>query len=113
MMNNVMLILVIIIMTLLGSFGGFCFKKSTSGGTIASILTNKFLYIGGFLYVSAAVTNIYALKYMPLSVVMPMSSITYIWSMIISRIVLHEKITKFKITGLALILVGVIFVGLS
>ncbi|MCR3760936.1 EamA family transporter [Clostridium felsineum] len=113
MNNNIILPFVIIIMTLLGSFGGFCFKKSTSGGTIVSILTNKFLYIGGFLYVSAALTNIYALKYMPLSVVMPMSSITYIWSMIISRIILHEKITKFKITGLTLIIIGVIFVGLA
>lgn len=112
-MNNIVLIPVILSMTLLGSFGGFCFKKSTSGNTMLSILKSKFLYIGGFLYVSSAVINIYALKYMPLSVVMPLSSITYIWSMIISRITLHEKITKLKIIGLVLILIGAVFVGLS
>lgn len=112
-MNRFLLILIIIVMTLLGSFGGFFFKKSTDGTTILDILKNKFLYIGGILYVSGAVLNIIVLKYMPLSVVLPMSSITYIWSMIISRIILKEKITLFKISGIVSIIMGVIFIAFS
>jgi drug/metabolite transporter (DMT)-like permease len=111
-MNRAILIFIIIIMTLLGSFGGFFFKKSTDGDSILSIIKSKFLYIGGMLYVSSAVLNIIVLKYMPLSVVLPMTAITYIWSMISSRIILKEKITKFKFLGIIFILIGVTFIGL-
>jgi drug/metabolite transporter (DMT)-like permease len=107
------MLIIIIIMTLLGSFGGFFFKKSTDGSTIVSIIKSKFLYIGGVLYVSAAILNIVALKYMPLTVVMPMSAITYVWSMITSRLILKEKITKFKLLGITFIIIGAIFIGLS
>jgi drug/metabolite transporter (DMT)-like permease len=100
-------------MTLLGSFGGFFFKKSTNGTTILSILKNKFLYIGGIVYLGSAILNIIVLKYMPLSVVLPMTAITYIWSMIISRFVLKENITLFKIWGIISIILGVIFIGFS
>lgn len=112
-MNKFLLILIIILMTLLGSFGGFFFKKSTGGITIVSIIKNKFLYIGGILYVAAAVLNIIVLKYMPLSIVLPMTAITYIWSMIISRIILKEKITIFKLAGMISIIIGVTFIALS
>ena len=112
-MNRFLLIIIIILMTLLGSFGGFFFKKSTVGNTTVSIIKSKFLYIGGVIYVASAVLNIIVLKYMPLSVVLPMTAITYIWSMIISRIILKEKITIFKLAGIISIIVGVIFVALS
>lgn len=112
-MNRLLLIVTIIIMTLLGSFGGFFFKKSTNGTTILSILKNKFLYIGGIVYLGSAILNIIVLKYMPLSVVLPMTAITYIWSMIISRFVLKEKITLFKIWGMMAIISGVVLIALS
>lgn len=112
-MSRIILILIIVVMTLMGSFGGFFFKKSTTGVGISSIVKSKFLYIGGCLYVSSAVLNIIVLKYMPLSVVLPMTAITYIWSMITSRIILKEKITKFKIIGITSIIIGVIFIGIS
>lgn len=100
-------------MTLLGSFGGFFFKKSTAKFTIASIIKSKFLYIGGLLYVTSAILNIIILKYMPLTVVMPVSAITYIWSMLTSRFVLKEKITYLKVIGIIFIIVGAIFVSIS
>ncbi len=112
-MSKIILIIIIIIMTLMGSFGGFFFKKSTSGSGVLSIIKSKFLYIGGFLYVGSAILNILVLKYMPLSVVLPMTAITYIWSMITSRIILKEKITKFKLIGITSIIIGVAFIGIS
>lgn len=112
-MNRLILVLIIIIMTLIGSFGGFFFKKSTSGDGILSIVKNKFLYIGGALYVICALMNIYVLKYMPLSVVLPMTAITYVWSMISSRLILKENITKYKILGICFIILGVFFIGIS
>lgn len=112
-MSRFILYLIIILMTLFGSFGGFFFKKSTSGSSILSILVNKFLYIGGILYLISAILNIVVLKYMPLSQVLPMTAITYIWSMITSRLVLKEKITVSKVVGMISIIVGVVFISFS
>lgn len=112
-MNRFSIFLLIIIMTVFGSFGGYFFKKSTSEGSIYSIIKSKFLYLGGMLYVASAILNIIVLKFLPLSVVLPMTAITYIWSMIISRIALNEKITKFKLIGMASIIIGTIFIANS
>lgn len=110
-MNRISIFLLIVIMTVFGSFGGYFFKKSTNEGTIKSIIKSKYLYLGCVIYVASAVLNILVLKFFPLSVVLPMTSITYIWSMIISRIVLKEKITKFKVIGITAIIIGVIFIA--
>lgn len=112
-MNKIFLIAVIIFMTMLGSLGGFFFKCSSSaGGSFLSILKNKNLYIGGLIYVASALLNIWVLKYMQYSVVLPMTAITYIWTMILSRIVLKEKITVKKAFGVASIIVGAVFLGM-
>lgn len=110
-MNRFSIFLLIIIMTVLGSLGGYFFKKSTNGGSIYSIIKSKFLYLGGTLYVISAVMNIIVLKFLPLSVVLPMTAITYIWSMVIARVALNEKITKFKLIGMISIIIGVIFIA--
>jgi drug/metabolite transporter (DMT)-like permease len=75
-------------MTLVASFASFFLKKSTNGGSILSIISNKYLYIGGFL-----------------------GSICYIWTMLIAGIFLKEKIGLGKIIGVLLILSGVVCVA--
>ncbi|CDZ23878.1 putative membrane protein [[Clostridium] cellulosi] len=111
-MNKIFLIAVIIFMTMLGALGGFFFKRSSAGGSILSIIKNKELYIGGIIYIASALLNIWVLKYMQYSVVLPMTAITYIWTMIISRIVLKEKITVKKAFGVASIIVGAVFLSM-
>lgn len=102
----------IIVMTLVASFASFFLKKSTNGGNILSIISNKYLYIGGFLYVVAALFNIWILKRMPYSVVLPLGSICYIWTMLIAGFFLKEKIGLGKIIGVLLILSGVVCIAL-
>jgi drug/metabolite transporter (DMT)-like permease len=94
-------------MSLIASFASFSLKKSTTGGTVLSIIKNKHLYIGGFLYVIAALFNIWLLQRMPYFVVVPLGSICYIWTMVIAGIFLKEKIGIGKIVGIFLILSGV------
>lgn len=112
-MSNLLLILNILLFTLLGAFGGFFFKNATKSTSVLGILKSPFLYLGGGFYVSGAVLNIIALKYMPYSVVLPVTSITYIWTLILSYFFLKEKITKPKMLGVALIIIGTMFIGLS
>ena len=99
-------------MTLTASFASFFLKKSTNGGTVLSIVKNKYLYIGGFLYVIAALFNIWILQKLPYFVVVPLGSICYIWTMIIAGIFLKEKIGMGKIIGVFLILSGVVCIAL-
>lgn len=112
-MNKIILVVVIIFMTMLGALGGFFFKRSSAGATsVFDVAKSKYLYIGGIIYVASAVVNVWVLKFMPYSVVMPMTAITYIWTMLLSRAALGEKITRKKLIGVAAIIVGAVFIGL-
>ena len=104
--------ILLVIMTLLGSVAAIFLKKASSFDSIKSLLKNINLYIGGFLYVSSAVINIIVLKYLDYSVVLPLTSVTYIWTMIFSIMIFKEKISIKKIVGVALILTGAILVAL-
>ena len=100
--------IIILIMSMVASFASFFLKKSTTGITVISIIKNKYLYIGGFLYVIAALFNIWILQKMSYFIVVPLGSICYIWTMLIAGIFLKEKIGIGKIIGVLLILAGVV-----
>ena len=102
----------LLIMTMLGSVASLFLKKASGATGIFSMLKNVNLYIGGFLYLASAVLNIWILRYLDYSVVLPLTSLTYIWTMVLSYMILKEKITKKKIVGVVLILVGAIFVSM-
>ena len=104
--------LMLIVGTILGAFGGFFFKKCTNAGIIKGIIFSPFLYLGGMLYLVSAILNIIVLRYLPYSVTLPLTSITYIWSMIISYLFLKEKITKTKLVAIVFILGGAVCLGL-
>lgn len=98
-------------MTLAGAFAGFFLKKASVNLNIKKLIINYNLYLGGLLYLTAALINIYLLKFLDYSVVLPLSSITYIWTMIISYHFLSEKITTKKIMGVTFILLGTFFIS--
>lgn len=112
-MNSAQIVLVVVsvlLMTCLGSLGAICFKKTSISGNIhmKELLRDKWLYIGGALYVAGAVFNIIVLRFLPLSVVLPFSSITYIWTIFFSNRFFHEKINRFKIIAMVCIVAGVV-----
>lgn len=98
-------------MTLMGAIGSFFLKKAAGSGEIRQLILNKFLYIGGTVYVLSAVINIIILKYLDYSVVLPLTSLTYIWTMVFSYFLLKENIGIKKMIGVALIIVGAILVA--
>lgn len=100
------------LMTLLGAVASLFLKKASQFDGLTTLLTNPNLYAGGFLYLSAAVLNIWILRYLDYSVVLPLTSLTYIWTMILSHLVFREKITREKIIGTGLILAGAVCVSL-
>lgn len=69
-------------------------KKASASESIIATIKNINLYIGGALYLVSALLNIYVLRYLDYSVVLPLTSVTYIWTMVISYFILKEKISK-------------------
>jgi len=101
------IIILVVVMTLSGSLGGYFFKRATSQSEkLTGVIFKPSLYAGGLFYVLGAGLNILVLKKLPYTVVLPLTSLTYVWTMVISHLVLNEKITRLKITGVTLILVG-------
>lgn len=98
----------LIVMTMLGSIASLFLKKASGADGIIGMLKNINLYLGGALYMASAVVNIIVLKKMEYSIVLPLTSITYIWTMVLSYMIMKEKITRKKIGGVVLILIGAI-----
>lgn len=105
--------LLFVVMTLLGAFGAFFFKKSADHSkSLSGMLKTYQLYVGGFLYFSSAILNICILHYLDYSVVLPLTSITYIWTILIACIWLKEKISLYKVLGITCIICGAILIAL-
>lgn len=98
----------LLMMGLFASVASFFLKKSTAGGlSIKSLILNPCFYLGGGLYVLSALLNLYLLKQLPYSIVVPLGSLTYIWTLGIGHRFLGERVTKKKMVGIALIILGV------
>ncbi len=105
-------IAVLVVMTFLGATASLFLKKASGSEGILALMQNVNFYLGGILYLLAAVLNIYILKFLEYSVVLPLTSLTYIWTMALSYFVLKEKITGRKMLGVALILAGAVVVSM-
>ena len=71
------------------------------------------IIIGLGLYGLGALMMILALRYGELSVLHPMMSVGYVLSLFLGALVLDEEITLTKIIGVAVIIVGLIFLSSS
>lgn len=106
-------IALLVTMTWCGALGGYFLKKASAqdfkNNRMALI---KWLFIGLVSYGGGAILNIIALRFMPYTVVFPLTSITYIWTMCLSAWLLHEPISARKIAGVGFILIGAVFLVL-
>ena len=102
----------VILMTSLGALAGYCLKRAATAQCFDDIWRHPWLYGGGILYLIAAVLNVSVLQHLQYSVVLPLTSLTYVWTLIISRLLLHEAVTVRKMIGTILILSGAVSIGL-
>ncbi len=104
--------IILMIMTMLGACASFCLKKASSVQKIQELFTVPFLYLGCFLYLLSAFLNIFILKYLEYSIVLPLTSITYVWTFLLSHFYLKEIMTKKKAYGIGLIVLGSVIITL-
>lgn len=108
------------ICTLIGAAAQLLIKTGASAlpphvsGVMANLqamAANLPLVVGYTLYGCSAVLMVVALKDAELSLLYPIIALTYVWVSILSVVVLHEKMNAFKLTGIAIIVVGVAIIG--
>lgn len=107
-----MIYFLLLVMTFLGAVASYFLKIAAIHSSLLRIFKDKYLYLGGVLYFISALMNIFILKFLDYSIVFPLTSLTYIWTLIISWKFLSEKINKQKILGVCFIVFGAIFVSL-
>ena len=96
--------------SVLGSIGAAFLK----GGAVRlelslrSLLSNWRLGAGIIFYVLSSIPFLKGIQVGELSVLYPLVSLGYIWTMILSRVFYGERITRNKIAAIALILLGLI-----
>jgi len=116
-MSLTLLYILIIGGTVLGAFASYNFKGASglftgiNLHTVSALLHDKRFIFGVVLYLVAAANNIFILRYMDYSIILPMASLTYIWTMIIAYRLLGESITKRKIFGVAAIIIGAVLLA--
>ncbi len=107
-------ILLVLIASVIGSFGGVFLKMGAAhlSEGIKGLLNWK-LAAGIALFLGSSVPFVMALKHGELSVLYPMVSLNYVWTMLWSKLFFGEPITKGKVNALALILCGIVCIGVG
>ena len=100
--------------SIIGSFGAVFLKLGAHKLTksVFSFLNLKLVF-GVALFLGSSVFYALGIRGGQLSVLYPMVSLGYIWTLLWSRLFFKEPFTRQKFLGLGLILLGVFFVGLG
>jgi drug/metabolite transporter (DMT)-like permease len=100
--------------SLIGSFGAVFLKLGAAKLTKSLFsFINLPLVFGVTLFLGSSVFYALGIRDGQLSVLYPMVSLGYIWTLLWSRLFFKEPLTSQKFMGLGLILLGVFFVGLG
>jgi multidrug transporter EmrE-like cation transporter len=107
-------ILLVLLASLIGSFGAVFLKLG------AAHLSRGFRYIvnwqlafGIFLFLGSSVPFVMGIKHGELSVLYPMVSLGYVWTLFWSKLFFNEPITRGKLGALAMILAGIVCIGVG
>lgn len=112
----------VILGTLIGSWGPILFKKGSKTFTMDPrkifknpliLLTNYYVIGGCVLYAISAFIFIPALRGGELSVLYPLVSLTYVWVALLSMKLLGERMNPTKWAGILFIIIGVSLIGIG
>ena len=102
-------ILLILFSAVIGSFGAVFLKLGAEHmkGTLGSFFKNYWLAIGVCLYLLSSVFFVMGVAQGELTILYPMISLGYIWTIVWARLFFKEPFTMSKIAGLVMIIFGV------
>ncbi len=99
----------------IGSFGALYLKIGSGhlSRNLRSLLTNWRLAVGVGTYLVSSVLFVKGMSNGELSVLFPLVSLGNVCTLAWSRLFFHEPITKVKLAGVGLILIGITCLGLG
>jgi len=111
--NDLVVILTMVISAIIGAFGAILLKKAAPELKlkIRSLLNPKLIF-GLGLYFIAVLVFIWLLKTVNLSILYPMTSLTYIATIALSVWLLNEKMNKYKWLSITIIIIGNILINI-
>jgi multidrug transporter EmrE-like cation transporter len=107
--------LLVMFASFIGSFGAV-FLKSGAGKlqrSLQSLIFNWRLAVGVGAFLLSSYFFVLGVKNGELTVLYPMASLGYVWTLLWSRIFFHEPLTRNKFVGLGMILAGLACLGLG
>jgi multidrug transporter EmrE-like cation transporter len=107
-------IVLVLIASLIGSFGAVCLKLGAAHlNRGIRYIVNWQLGFGVALFLGSSIPFLIALRHGELSVLYPMVSLGYVWTLFWSKLFFDEPITKAKLGALAMILAGIVCIGVG
>ena len=106
-------ILLVLAASFVGSFGAAFLKSGADRlhRQIMTLITNWRLALGIFFFLASSLLYLRGIKHGELTILYPMVSLGNVWTLIWSRLIFHESITRQKLTGVSLILIGIVFLA--
>lgn len=108
-------IILVLIGSFIGSFGTVFLKAGADKleRTLHGLLTNWRLPLGIAIYLTSFGMYTVAVKNGELTILYPMVSLGYLWTLIWSRLIFKEPLTRNKFIGVGMILMGVVVLNLG
>lgn len=103
-MNSSAALTLILISSVIGAFSTLYFKI---GSGFPINLKNTKLGLAVLLGGISFIFYVYALKFAPLTFIYLTASVSYIWTVLLAKMVLKENLNSLKLVGIFLILVGI------
>jgi multidrug transporter EmrE-like cation transporter len=107
-------ILLVLFASLIGSFGAVFLKLGAAHMKRGfRHIVNWQMSFGIFLFLGSSVPFVMGVRHGELSVLYPMVALAYVWALFWSKLFFDEPITKAKLGALAMILAGIICIGVG
>jgi drug/metabolite transporter (DMT)-like permease len=107
--------LLVLLASFIGSFGAVFLKSGASRlhRQIRTLILNWRLALGVALFLLSSFFFVLGIRRGELTILYPMVSLGYIWTLLWSRLFFGEPFTRNKFFGIGLILLGIVFLNLG
>ena len=107
--------LLVLAASFIGSFGAVSLKSGADRlpPGLFEMFRSWRIALGVAMFVTSFPIYVLAVKHGSLTVLYPLVSLGYVWTLIWSRLFFHEPLNRTKLLGLGLILFGVFCIGLG
>lgn len=112
-MVSAFVLLIIGFGSLIGASGNLVIKKAVDGAEFRKLIFSGKLWGGMVLYALSVLCYLLALSREELSVVYPLVSLTYVWTIILSVKYLNERMNGWKYFSLIGIILGIVLIGMG